>query len=478
MRAGKTSMKDYALFGSGLHATSYSISPDNRVNCYFEVRKDDGRIIVRGTPGSAKQWELPVTLIRGWLVVNGVLYVVAGSHLYSVTITGVITHLAVLPTATGKVGMADNYAQICIVDGAGGYVFIIAAGTLTTITDVHFPNGAATVTCINSRFIVEKPSTREFYESDALDGLNWTYISLPIFGTKEQYSDPLSGVGSLNGVLILWGTKSIEFWQDIGSSPQPFGKVQGATQSYGLAARYSIAQINNDLFFLGQGGQGGPSVFAITGYTPTRVSSSDVEDILAGLAANFSLADATAITYSVSGHDFYQITFPAANVTLLYAVDTGIWSRVQSGNAPARHFADQSIQFNKQTLLSDPTSGNVYLLSSLFYTDNGQTIFRQVASREIRNDGMEFAISELELQMDTGSVPLGASYHISMEVSRDKGRTFGSPRSRTLGLIGQYKTPRVKWDRFGSSRTFVLRFSMTDPIPFVIASEAIETTVV
>ena len=91
---------------------------------------------------------------------------------------------------------------------------------------------------------------------------------------------------------------------------------------------------------------------------------------------------------------------------------------------------------------------------------------------------MEFAISELELQMDTGSVPLGASYHISMEVSRDKGRTFGSPRSRTLGLIGQYKTPRVKWDRFGSSRTFVLRFSMTDPIPFVIASEAIETTVV
>ncbi len=470
-------MKDYALFGSGLHASSYAIAPENRVNCYYEVRKDDGRIIVRGTPGSTLQWEVPNSPIRGWIVVNEVLYVVAGGALFSVSITGVVTRLASIGTSTGRVGMADNYAQICIVDGSAGYIFTIATTTMTTIIDAHFPNGATTVCCISSRFIVEKPNTREFYMSNALDGMNWTYISLPIYATKEQYSDPLSMVSALNGVLILWGTKSMEFWQDVGTSPNPFQKVQGATQYYGLSAKYSVVTINNEVIFLGQGPQGGFEIFAVSGYTPKRISTSDVEDILASLAVNHPLTDAVALTYSVNGHDFYQITFVAANTTLLYSIDTGIWSKVQTGNVPARHYADTSIRFNNQILLSDSSTGNIYLLSSLAYTDNGIAIFRQVVSREVRNSGAEFAVTELELQMDTGEVPLSANFHIGMAVSRDGGRAFGSPRARTIGLLGQYRTPRVKWDRMGSARKFVFRFTMTDPVPFVIASEAIETTV-
>lgn len=470
-------MKDFPLFGSGLHASSFAIAPENRVNCYYEIRKDDGRIIVRGTPGSAFQWEVPSGPIRGWIVVNDILYVVAGGALYSVSITGVVTHLAAIATTTGRVGLADNYYQICIVDGSVGYCYTIATDAMVTITDAHFPDGATTVCCISSRFIVEKPSTREFYMSAVLDGLNWTYLSLGIYATKEQYSDPLSAVGALNGILILWGTKSIEFWQDIGTSPNPFSKIPGTTQYYGLAAKYSIATINSQMIFLGQGPQGGFEIFAISGYQPSRISTTDVEDLLASLAVNYTLTDAVALTYSANGHDFYQITFIAANTTLLYSVDTGIWSRVQTGNVPARHYADTSIRFNNQILLSDNSTGRIYLLSSLMFTDAGNSIYRQVVSREIRNNGAEFSVSELELQMDNGMVPLAADFHISMEVSKDGGRVFGSPRSRTVGLLGQYKTPRVKWDRMGSARRMVFRFTMSDPVQFVIASEAIETTV-
>ncbi len=470
-------MKDFPLFGSGLHASSYAIAPDNRVNCYYEVRKDDGRIIVRGTPGSALQWEIPNSPIRGWIVVNEILYVVAGGALFSVSIVGVITRLASIGTSTGRVGLADNFAQICIVDGAAGYCFTIATAAMVTITDAHFPNGATTVCCISSRFIVEQPNSRTFYMSAALDGLNWSFLSLGIFATKEQYSDQLSAVYNLNGVLILWGTKSIEFWQDIGTSPNPFGKIPGATQYYGLAAKYSIATINSEVIFLGQGPQGGFEIFTVSGYQPKRISTTDVEDLLAALAVSNPLTDAVALTYSVNGHDFYQITFVAANTTLLYSIDTGIWSRVQTGNLPARHYADTSIRFNNQILLSDSSTGRIYLLSGLMCSDAGVSIYRQVVSREIRNNGAEFSIVELELQMDTGTVPLSAGFNIGMEVSKDGGRVFSSPRSRTVGLLGQYRTPRVKWDRMGSGRKFVFRFTMNDPIPFVIAAESIETTI-
>ncbi len=470
-------MKDFPLFGTGIHASSFAIAPENRVNCYYEVRKDDGRVVVRGTPGSALQWEIPNSPIRGWLVVNEILYVVAGGALFSVSTAGVITRLASIGTTTGRVGIADNFAQICIVDGTAGYCYTIATAAMVTITDAHFPNGATTVCCISSRFIVEQPTSRTFYMSAALDGLNWTFLGLGIFATKEQYSDPLSAVSTLNGVLILWGTKSIEFWQDVGTSPNPFGKVQGATQYYGLAAKYSVVTVNSEVLFLGQGPQGGFEVFTVSGYTPKRISTSDVEDLLAGLAANYTLADAVALTYSVNGHDFYQITFIAANTTLLYSVDTGVWSRVQTGNVPARHFSDTSIRFNNQILVSDSSTGSVYLMSGLMYTDAGQTIYRQVVSREVRNGGAEFSVTEMELQMDTGSVPLSSDFHISMAVSKDGGRVFGSPRSRTIGLLGQYRTPRVKWDRMGSGRKFVFKITMTDPVPFVIATASIETTV-
>ena len=472
-------MKEITLFGTGLRASSYAISPENRLNCYYEARSGDAgpRLIVRGTPGTTVTWTLPTGPIRGWIVVGDILYAVAAEFLFSITTAGVITKVATLPTSSGRVSMADSYAQIGIVDGTGGYVYVVATATLTTITDGNFPNGATTITCLDSRFIVEKPGTRENYASALLDGLTWTYISLPRYGTQEQYSDLLTAVDAFNGVLILWGAKSIEFWQDAGTSPYPFAKIQGTTQTYGLAAKYSRAAINNDLIFLGAGIQGGYTVFSINGYQPKRVSTPDVEDYISTLAQAGIITDAVALSYSVNGHDMYQLTFPTANVSLLYAPDTGVWSRAQTGIAPGRHFADTSVKFNGMTLVSDPTTGAIYQMTPLAYNDHGLPIVRQVATKSLRNSGAEFAITELQLLMDTGVMPQGSDYHIMLEVSRDGGRTFGSPRPRTMGFVGQYRTPRVKWDRLGSARDFVLRFTMADPVPFVIAGGSVETTV-
>jgi hypothetical protein len=83
-------MHPTALFGEGINAYSPAVSRQRRLNCFYEIRKDGDKYasILRGTPGAALFATLPTFPVRGWRVVNNVLYVVAGSVLYSVTTTG------------------------------------------------------------------------------------------------------------------------------------------------------------------------------------------------------------------------------------------------------------------------------------------------------------------------------------------------------------------------------------------------------
>ena len=470
-------MKPVNLFGLGLKANSLTIASENRVNCIYEIRKDDrSSIAMRGTPGSFVTFTIPSSPIRGKWVVGNTMYVVAASSLYSVSTAGVVAFRGTLSTSSGRVGMSDNYAQLIIVDGTAGYILTVATNVFSTITDVNFPNGATTVTFLSGRFLCEAPLTRTYYVSNALDGTTWTTFGASVFANKEQYSDLLSAVDAFNGVLILWGLGSIEYWQDAGLSPNPFQKITGSTQTYGLYAKYTRVIIDNTFYFLGIGLQGGITVFGITGYTPDRVSSPDVEDLLNTLALTVNMTDAVAMAYAVDGHDIYQLTFPTANLTLIYDTSTKIWSRAQTGTIPGRHYADSAVKFNSLTMFSDATTGKIYTMSLTSYSDAGTPVVRQLTSKHIRNGGDEFSITELNLLMDTGAVPQSADYHITLEVSRDGGRTFGSPRMRTVGLVGQYRTPRVKWDRLGSAEDFVLRFTMTDPIPFVIVGAEWETS--
>ena len=109
------------------------------------------------------------------------------------------------------------------------------------------------------------------------------------------------------------------------------------------------------------------------------------------------------------------------------------------------------------------------------FTDNGVAIKRQVTSRHIRDGGNTLSISELFVDMETGvgtqSDP-GSDPYVSLEVSKDGGRTFGAPRLKSIGKVGQYSSPRPYWKRLGRAKDFVFRFTVTDPVKFVITGGA------
>jgi hypothetical protein len=284
----------------------------------------------------------------------------------------------------------------------------------------------------------------------------------------------LLAVDVLNGAIVLWGDQSIEFWQDVGTSPLPFARISGASQTWGLASLYSRQFLNNSMIFLGKNPQGGVQVMMLNGYTPTRVSNSDIENILAGFS---TISDATSLTYIVDGHPMYQINFPTAARSFLYDSLTGIWCEVQTGVAPQdRHYGNLGISFNAQNYIADSSTGNIYQLSSTAYTDNGTAIKRQVATRHVSMGGEEFGVAELWLDMETGvglQTGQGSDPQIVLKVSRDGGRTFGPEKWTSAGAVGLYRT-RAIWRRLGSGRDFVFQWTMTDPVKFTVMSGSAE----
>ncbi len=483
-------MKPIPLFGYGIESYSPAVNSQTRVNCYYDIRLDQDKhaTIIRGTPGATVPVMLDDFPIRGWIIGNNVWYVVAGITLYSIATDYTVTVLGTLSSDSGNlVSMACNGVQLLMVDGVAGYVYTIMAGSyyqpalnpagsLGAITDINFPNGATTCFFFNTRFLVNKPNSLQEYMSCldasgiAYDGTRWTEDStgLPSYISKENNPDYLIAGDTLNGGIILWGTDTIEFWQDVGTSPQPYARISGATQTWGLAAVYSRSFLNNTMYFLGKAREGGIQVLALQGYTPVRVSTPDIEDLISAFSV---WDDATGVGYILDGHPMYQINFPTADRSFMYDTNTNFWYVRQTGVDTARHFANLSIAYNTKTYAADSATGKVYKFDNDVYTEDGTTIKRKATSRHIDNNGNRMAISELVLEMQTGvglATGQGSDPQLMLRVSKDGGNTWGVEKWRSVGEIGDYGS-RVRWKRLGQSRNgFVFEFSMTDPVKFVV----------
>jgi hypothetical protein len=116
----------------------------------------------------------------------------------------------------------------------------------------------------------------------------------------------------------------------------------------------------------------------------------------------------------------------------------------------------------------------VYTLDENKFTDNGQTIVRELVTRHGSSDFNMITVAEFFLDMETGvglQTGQGSQPQITLDVSKDNGRTWSNPRLLSVGAVGKYMT-RVIARRFGSARDFVFRVRMTDPVKFVVTEGA------
>lgn len=471
-------MRVHPLFGAGIAGKSLVVTAQRRVNCYFENRKDKDRtpIACYGTPGMKFAFTIGALAnspVRGMLGTSSSLYSAVGNTFFQNNSAGVqqYTQPGALASTAGFVSFAFNPNQVMLVDGVKGYVY--QSGVVTAIADANYNSLTAPTTnvFVGGYFVVNVPGTQQFNVSNFYDGTVWPPLA---FNTASGYPDNLIAVDSLLGNLILFCGLHTEFWQNIGTTPQPFAPINSATTEWGLAAVAGRVHADSKIYFLAASPQGGYSICEVAGYQVNVVSDPDLDYIIDGFS---TVTDCVALAYRADQHAMAQFTFPTAGRSFLFDCSTRLWSETQTGvpvNTYAlRHTGQYSALVASKLVISDYATNNIYTPDPLTYTDNGVTIVRELVTKHEDKDYNVFSVDEFFCDFETGvglSSGQGSNPQVQISCSKDD-RTFLTPLYFPLGKQGQFVN-RVVARRWGSARRFTWQVYMTDPVKWALTSVA------
>jgi hypothetical protein len=268
----------------------------------------------------------------------------------------------------------------------------------------------------------------------------------------------------------VFGTDSVEVWYDSGATDFPLQRIQGAFNEIGCVSAFSVAKLDNGLFWLGTDARGQGIVYRANGYTGVRVSTHAIEYAIAQYG---NISDAIAYTYQQEGHAFYVLTFPSGNATWVYDVSTQVWhERAGFDNGEfMRHRSNCQCNFGGNILVGDFENGNIYRFDLDVYADNGgiQKWLRSWRALPTgQNNLKRTAHHSLQLDCETGvglNDGQGSDPQVMLRWSDDGGHTWSNEHWSPIGKIGAYGH-RTFWRRLGMTlklRDRVYELSGTDP---------------
>jgi hypothetical protein len=466
------------ILGSSYVARSINAADNRMVNLFPEIIPEGGKEpgFLNRAPGLKFQQAIGTGPIRAlWAhQTNGSdFYVVSGTEFYKVTgLTATPTLLGTV-SGTGPVSIADNGTQIFLACNGPSYIYNEVTNVFAQITDPDFP-GAVTVGYLDGYFVFNEPNSQKIWVTQLLDG---TSVDPLDFASAEGSPDGLVAVNVDHREAWLFGTDSIEVWYDAGLADFPLTRIQGAFNEIGCVAAFSIAKLDNGLFWLGTDARGQGIVYRANGYTGVRVSTHAIEYAIAQYG---NISDAVAYTYQQEGHAFYVLTFPSANATWVYDVSTQAWHERAGWNTATgqftRHRSNCQCNFGGNTVVGDYENGNIYTFDLDVYSDNGgiQKWLRSWRALPTgQNNLKRTAQHSLQLDCESGTglvTGQGSDPEIMLRFSDDGGHTWSNEHLSKMGKIGEYYR-RVFWRRLGMTlklRDRVYEVSMTDPVKTAI----------
>ena len=503
------------ILGQSYVARSINAADNRLVNLFPEAIPDGGKEagFLNRAPGLQFLQTVGTGPIRGlWAhQTNGSdFYVVSGVEVYKLTGTSATPQLLGTVSGTGPVSIADNGAVIFFACNGPSYTYFEPTGEFNQITDPNFP-GAVTVAYINNLFVFNEPNSQRIWSVDTVNPVSATYIYPLVFNALDFASadgspDGVVAVNADHRQLWVFGTDSVEVWYDAGLANFPLTPIQGAFNEIGCVAPYSVAKLDNALFWLGTDARGQGIVYKNNGYSGVRVSTHAIEYAIAQYG---NISDAVAYTYQQEGHAFYVLSFPSASKTWVYDVSVQAWHERASGNENQyRHRSNCQCNFGGTIIVGDFENGNIYAFDLDVYADNGEIQKWLRSWRALptgQNNLKRTAHHSLQLDAETGVglngidpfAPLeallteggdelltessqsilasvvtvqGANPQAMLRWSDDGGHTWSNEHWRSMGAIGQYGF-RTIWRRLGMTeklRDRVYEVSGTDPVKIAI----------
>ena len=427
---------------------SFNWSGAQLVNCFSEKADGDKRedFAVMATPGLTAWATMTSGPVRGAIPCNGLLYVVSGAHVYSVTSIGTATLIGSI-TGTGPVRMAANYTQVAI--AAGGEAYVIDGGTLHKPA----PFGASDVCYIDGFMLWTIPGSEQFFISALDDAM--TYDAADI-ASVEGAPDGLVGVVNSHREILFFGDGTTEVFYDSGAS-FPIERQGNAFIERGCFDRDSAVKMDNSVYFLGDD----RIVYTLNGYQPQRVSTHAIE---------YYLRDATyarGFTYSQEGHKFYCLEVDAGTFCLDAA--TGAWHRRKSYSMDHWRVWGGVTAFGK-TLLLDRVNGNLFEPSLDVQTEDGDPILVDITLPTLEYGRERVTMYAFEATIETGPGNAAApDPQIVLTYSDDGGHRWSNEMWRPLGKVGEYRA-RAVWRKLGQFRTRQMRLQIPDPVKRLVIS--------
>jgi hypothetical protein len=392
------------ILGSSYVARSVNAADARMVNLFPEVISEGGKepAFLNRAPGLKFLANMGDGPIRGLWQFGGYGYAVSGEVLYKIDSLWNVFPLGTVSGSSGPVSMSDNGTQLFVACNGPSFIYNSLTLQFKQIDDPDFP-GAVTVGYLDGYFVFNEPNSQRIWITSLQDG---TSIDPLDFASAEGSPDGLVSILVDHREAWLFGTNSVEVWYDSGAADFPLSPVQGAFNEVGCIAAFSVAKLDNGIFWLGADARGKGIVYRANGYTAQRVSTHAVEWQIQQYG---NLSDAIAYTYQQDGHSFYVLIFPSANTTWVFDVATSLWHERAAfiNGSFTRHRSNCQMSFSNEIVVGDHELGNIYAFDLDVFSDAGavQKWLRSWRALPVgTNDLKRTAQHSLQLDAETGAI--------------------------------------------------------------------------
>lgn len=374
------------------------------------------------------------------------VYYVVGDRVFTLNSAGTSTQISTIGTNQSAIQIEDNgFENIILQENGAGYV--ASSGAVTQITDSNFID-ISTITVLDGFVIASQRNSNKMICSALNNALVYPASN---FANAEASPDVIVRVYASLKELIVFGSRTTEFWFNAGNIDFPFEPIQGTVMQRGCGAKLSVASENDTVCWLGDD----RIVYMLDGYSNKKISNYGMDSELRKYQV---VSDAVGRFYSEEGHWYYCLKFPSEGKEWVCDVTGGlIWHERESQNYNGWRVTSIVNAFGKN-LAWDAEDGNVYDMSILYGDEAGTSILRYSISPIIWDSFNRVIHNAFLLDVETGNADLDEAPEILLSYSDDAGRTWSNNLPRSAGLTGQYKEQLI-WNGLGASNNRVYKIS-------------------
>ena len=396
-------------------------------------------------------------------VQDGLLFVVAGSTLYSIDTSWAATACGTI-LGTGRVLMDALGANLILL--GSGNLYQWDGTTLTQTVDPDFPADAYTLASLADRILSSARGSDTFDWSAVGDASNWPATG---FAASARYPDEIRAQAEIGGDLFHFGAATTQPWRAVGGvDSEAFDVLGSIIINRGIVGRDAWARLDSYAMFVGDD----RALYELNGYVPQRVVNRALEIAMEAFT-EAEISTTQCFSYLNGSHSTFIARLPDGTAYAFDALTRKFHERTALGSSfDIVHYA----RFNGYHVVASDTSATIYTWDSSVYSDSGTSIERVAMVHVPLAEKMP--VANLTLDIKTFGQPLsgqGSAPKAYVTFYRDGGsldslQQIGVEREVSLGVAGKYNV-RPTLYRLGIANAadgFLMKVRITDPVGFAL----------